>query len=139
MENNELTKTDIIHLIIGVAFIALIACIAILCMNRAFDRDTIARQQEQIEELEGELVDYDLLPCPFCGSTNVEVEGDHESGYRVVCKECGGRTPSKYLHKEEDGERYFDYSVSKQDAVKMWNNLPGRLQAAVLTSEEEDK
>jgi ribosomal protein L37AE/L43A len=32
--------------------------------------------------------DAELLPCPFCGSTNVELCNTHTASYWVECQDC---------------------------------------------------
>ena len=75
---------------------------------------------------------FDLLPCPFCGSTKVDVSmklrqqlGDpdryhiacycrdcHAMGPRVLCKGIGGRF-AEFPTKEQD----------IQEAINKWNSI----------------
>ena len=36
------------------------------------------------------------LPCPFCGSTNLDIEHTADCNQRVVCKECRAQGPDTY-------------------------------------------
>ena len=50
-----------------------------------------------------------LKPCPFCGSSDVEME-DHEEGYGILCRNCGVWATS--------GLWWFNDS---KDAIELWN------------------
>ena len=64
---------------------------------------------------------YDLLPCPFCGGTNIRV--DRMDYAPVLCNDCGGGI----------NERFWP-SLSRlptaEECVKAWNRRPQPTQAA---------
>ena len=61
------------------------------------------------QEDERMIDDDELKPCPFCGSTEVEIDGRDE-GYGVLCRNCGVWVTS--------GRWWFDDS---KDAIELWN------------------
>lgn len=54
----------------------------------------------------------DLLPCPFCGSTNLRYEFAGSQGY-IECNECGTEGPCD----ERAADPYCDYDA----ACDAWN------------------
>jgi len=69
------------------------------------------------------LVKHDiLLPCPFCGSSNIEAGVESSSSYHVRCYGCGARTKPMNLPSYWDCDKYGDvedHLIKK--AVKAWN------------------
>jgi Lar family restriction alleviation protein len=69
-----------------------------------------------------------ILPCPFCGSTDVEYEGDvtqsitieWEDGC-VVCKSCSAAGPTVERNTRDDGS-WGETEVS-DIAIDAWNSL----------------
>ena len=55
---------------------------------------------------------YDLLPCPFCGSTNLRSEFSGSQGY-IECNECGTQGPCD----ERAADPICDYDA----AYAAWN------------------
>lgn len=55
------------------------------------------------------ILDEELEYCPFCGSSEVEIDGRND-GYGILCRSCGVWVTSGwwYLNKSED-------------AVELWN------------------
>ena len=66
-----------------------------------------------------------LLPCPFCGSTAVEVRASDEVFHHVEC-DCGAQGPTRGT--EDDDEEFGrDYAAAaKRDAISAWNTAPRR-------------
>ena len=74
-------------------------------------------------------IDSVMLPCPFCGGTDIEYElsGFHETVYQdtsegaCVCQNCGAKGASVViLHKYENG---VDITPSSEkEAISLWNN-----------------
>ena len=75
---------------------------------------------------------FDLLPCPFCGSSDVRAERAHSDGYHVACWGCGVRTRSVDLPDrwpvewDEIPEDEDDYKKTIEErlcevAVNVWN------------------
>ncbi|MBS1722627.1 MAG: Lar family restriction alleviation protein [Armatimonadetes bacterium] len=65
-----------------------------------------------------------LLPCPFCGSDELEVCNTHTPYYWVAC-ECsaeihGDYDPDRYRLDTEDEFRRV-HETALQSAVDMWN------------------
>ena len=53
-----------------------------------------------------------LIPCPFCGSTDLSLRGNEEAEYTngkmfaVQCNRCGARGPEEYLARESAKMRW---------------------------------
>lgn len=55
----------------------------------------------------------DLLPCPFCLSTNVRAYYDYEECcYLVECRDCHARGPRPVVELDSTG---------KQEVIENWN------------------
>jgi Lar family restriction alleviation protein len=59
----------------------------------------------------------DLLPCPFCGSSNLHYEPDNNICGVIQCQDCLAYGPVNL-----DSSDPFFYV---QDAEKAWNNRAG--------------
>jgi Lar family restriction alleviation protein len=78
----------------------------------------------------------ELLPCPFCGSTDIryslKVTGRFDVRYHasMYCNKChcyGTRTLTKTVrHDDYKGRRSIEYdSETKQEAIEAWNRRAG--------------
>ena len=67
---------------------------------------TRAEVKEMISPLHTVKVDDELKPCPFCGSTDIEIAWFGKYGESVICLECGGT-----------GAQYTD----RAKAIIAWN------------------
>ncbi|MFA5247896.1 MAG: Lar family restriction alleviation protein [Candidatus Paceibacterota bacterium] len=74
-----------------------------------------------------------LLPCPFCGSNDLEIvpdlaEDDNNRiyAYHVFCKDCYARGRNLYPH---------CWCESEQQAIEAWNN---RFIPAMIPDEVDD-
>lgn len=72
------------------------------------------------------MIDIKLLPCPFCGGTNI-VHTDASYGkantHCIYCEDCGGGTANF--------SGCASYDTLKRCAAKFWNRRP--------TPKEEEK
>ena len=74
--------------------------------------------QEQVDKLEKISSSY-VLPCPFCGSYETEIEeryGIYGIDCDVACNHCGAIGP---MFKGEDKKW-----LTKEEAILEWNKLP---------------
>ena len=56
-----------------------------------------------------------LLPCPFCGCTDIEISADHNSGYKTIGVHfC-------YCTNNACRARVFQDGDSRQQAIEAWN------------------
>ena len=62
-----------------------------------------------------------LLPCPFCGRTNMTLNNTHTPSYWIECK-CGAAIHGRSYYKSEDDHNDVEAHVkSKNNAIKKWN------------------
>jgi len=59
-----------------------------------------------------------LLPCPFCGSRNLEVWNTHTPSFCVNCFDCEGQAHGKYRPKS--------FPKALASAVDAWNRRAPR-------------
>lgn len=58
----------------------------------------------------------DLLPCPFCGSDNVNWDDGSDHNFVIICMNCGAQTP--------ESNRFFSdemYFKTYDEAKNFWN------------------
>lgn len=63
--------------------------------------------------------DEKLLPCPWCGETNVSTEIDANQGYKwgyAYCAECGSRSSEVRTQYDQTAEAPW-----RAHALKEWN------------------
>lgn len=73
--------------------------------------------KKEIEDIKSN--DYDILPCPFCGSENVKLAGyDSSFGMYVICEDCSAASGSHYY----DGSQRIEFT--ENDAIEDWNSVP---------------
>ena len=77
--------------------------------------------QKENEELQSKIDAYEeydgkLKPCPYCGSTDVEVV--HGLYYQASCNNCFFYAP---VPLDESGSRIG--ATTEFDAINMWNNI----------------
>ena len=63
----------------------------------------------------------ELKPCPFCGSDNVEMKGQHAPEWWVICKDCKGSAAMRPM---------------RQQAAADWNRRDAPKHAPRITHEE---
>lgn len=91
----------------------------LICPNRAekcYDDRTDGRCLKYAPVGEKEDGISDLKPCPFCGSTDIEILGDNYSGFYVGCDTGDCRGNSSLCECQESG--YYD---SVREAANAWN------------------
>lgn len=66
-----------------------------------------------------------LKPCPFCGSTDLEIVNTHTSSYWVTCQECGVEADSYSVEYEfpfkSPQEVYDAHMESARGGAETWN------------------
>lgn len=79
---------------------------------------------------------YNLKPCPFCGSTKLDISAKRVQTYDytnyktcIYCKDCNSYGPRVLVKHVEPNEPYYlrsmniDFNeVAKAEAVKAWND-----------------
>ncbi len=55
----------------------------------------------------------DLLPCPFCGSTNLYYEHERPQGY-ICCSDCGAEGPCYGLPADKTGLQAWNSRALEQ-------------------------
>ena len=69
-------------------------------------------------------VNEDIKPCPFCGSTdlNISMSTEHRKGVpaNVYCHDCGCVGPLAYV-KRELIEQFWDDFIFPAKLIKLWN------------------
>ena len=63
------------------------------------------------------VVQIPLRPCPFCGSTELEIEEVDPEVYAVGCNSCGAMGPA--VRNSKDAER-----AAVMSASALWNSSP---------------
>ena len=75
----------------------------------------------------------EIKPCPFCGSTNLEISKKTATGalvdgrihrVAVYCKDCNTYGPRATIRDPEDSWR-FKTTELEQEAIKKWNERKG--------------
>ena len=68
-----------------------------------------------------------ILPCPFCGSTDVSVEQGDTFRWRVaICRGCGARAPEVRAQTMGDGSPNEWEERAVADAIAAWNTRAQR-------------
>lgn len=67
----------------------------------------------------------DLKPCPFCGSSRIEILPYCKNGLVIQCKSCFFKKEAKVIR--------FDLEWLEKELVKNWNDRPleNRLKKAI--------
>jgi hypothetical protein len=65
-------------------------------------------------------VNIDLLPCPFCGGSNLDVEHTHTAAYWVLC-ECGAEVHGKAFGTSRMEPTDRDHREALKSACVKWN------------------
>lgn len=83
-----------------------------------------------------DISNYNLKPCPFCGSNKLDISSKRVQTYDytnyrtcVYCKDCYGYGPRVLVKHVEPDKPYYlrsmniDFNeVAKEEAVKAWND-----------------
>lgn len=59
-----------------------------------------------------------LLPCPFCGSTNLELAHTHTPSYWVECPDCNAQVGDNESWSENTEQSHLE---SAKRAIQAWN------------------
>ncbi|VVG70921.1 hypothetical protein PAP18089_01893 [Pandoraea apista] len=77
-------------------------------------------------EDDGDHAGNELLPCPICGSTDLELANTHTPSYWVACHNCGAEVPGdlpdgggSVISSQQDCERLHRTAINS--AVARWN------------------
>jgi Lar family restriction alleviation protein len=82
--------------------------------------------------------DRELLPCPFCGSTNVEDQQGVTYRWRVaVCVDCGARAGEVRCHVTGSGANTKALAEARQLAFDEWNRRAAAQIGAAATGGRE--
>lgn len=72
------------------------------------------------------VIETDLKPCPFCGSTDINIDG---CTVRVRCRNCYASSPLI--------SRFLKYATSEKEAARMaWNTRKGDKDADDIAGRE---
>lgn len=119
-KNNESNNNQgkiialVILVLILLVFIGSVMGVMINSMNEYKTQNE--ELKKEIEDIKSD--DYDILPCPFCGSENVKLVGyDSGFGMYVRCEDCSANSGSHYY----DGPQRIEFTES--DAVDDWNSV----------------
>jgi Lar family restriction alleviation protein len=64
----------------------------------------------------------ELKPCPFCGSTKVDiVDGSTFRWAAAECSECGARAGEVRIPSYDKGTYEARIEKARQDAIEEWN------------------
>jgi len=68
-----------------------------------------------------------VLPCPFCGSADVELRNTHTASYWMACNECGAEHHGGKAFGRNIESSYLTlrhHQLAKVSALKAWNRRP---------------
>lgn len=70
--------------------------------------------------------EYDLEPCPFCDSSDVEITNTHSPSYWAECNNCGaqgpsGRTSSVRIARKTKSAVRRQHEEAFSKAHELWN------------------
>lgn len=60
-----------------------------------------------------------LLPCPFCGSEDLELNNTHTACYWVECSQCGAEVSGTAIY--SDSDKPEDHLEAAKSAISAWN------------------
>ncbi len=63
------------------------------------------------------MIDNELLPCPFCGSTDLGIEHNAQGWPHVICMECGAQGPCVNVYTGRAAENWNDRATRAAQAV----------------------
>ena len=66
----------------------------------------------------------ELKPCPFCGSTELDIDINNANNYFVYCLNCGasGRDERKFEKAKEVWNRRYEDGVTFCCECRWWDN-----------------
>ncbi len=75
--------------------------------------------------------DATLLPCPFCGGTDLEITNTHTASFWIVCNDCDAEAHGDYVEGPQRDDK-FHYEASPDDSgfEAAYNDLYPEYQAA---------
>lgn len=69
-----------------------------------------------------------LLPCPFCGSANLELGNTWTACYWIMCDDCTAEVHGEPFG-EDDGKGHYRvraHRKAKASAIEKWNTREAR-------------
>jgi Lar family restriction alleviation protein len=67
--------------------------------------------------------DIEIIPCPFCGSTNISVVETSTFRWRAPeCQECGAVGPEVRIQTMGDGTKEEWEEAASIAAIQVWND-----------------
>ena len=100
-----------------IAFLIVLSGLIFVTIRERKTKEENARLEIQNEQLRDQLIStngYEILPCPFCGSTNVTMKDDFQP--YIMCKDCHAMGPTEKLNKNETLTQ-----LDKEEVIEAWN------------------
>lgn len=72
-----------------------------------------------------------FLPCPFCGSVDIELANTHRASYWMECRDCGATVHGKAHGRDRASDKLTmrQHRMAKRSALAAWNRRFGPLAA----------
>jgi outer membrane murein-binding lipoprotein Lpp len=94
------------------------------------NEDSISITEEsQVDEKDVEFEDVEILPCPFCGSDEIEIVSNHKSAIggtvittQLVCSGCGSSSAKLEDVVADDDEIMDNINSLERDVADLWNS-----------------
>jgi hypothetical protein len=72
------------------------------------------------------MINADVMSCPYCGSTEIELlQFDEDGEYAAIfCRMKNCRASGPVVDTEDDGNNEYDESATYAKALAAWNSRP---------------